>query len=714
MVISTNQLKHALGLFLASAATVLCQANASGTGSDADRIIDLAPLVIEGTWNSSQPGVTGTSGVPVDLAGSLTQSLSSLPGVSFASRGTYSTEPIVRGLSYDRVSTTLNGLRLPNGSPTRTSAPINQFSGAGYRSIQIAKALPSLASGPPVSGGLIAIENNWSTEAIGREPTMPSAVLRFQGIPERNSIHWSANLAGVATPIGYRVSGFTSRSGNYTSGDGRKVPSHFEETGGSLSLGYATTNQWMHAVDVAFREQGFTENAALPLDVMDGEFLAVTANHERQGQPDGSWNFRLRYGFSESSSTLSNRERPTKPVNVDTDTLTRSFHADVAAITSLSNGGEVQFGLDFNREERLAIRKRGPVARDYIWPDTLYKQSGAYAESRWQLNDKAQIRVGGRADYAVSKAREAGKSAFGKPIVSLYSKYNGAEAEKVSVEDIVLSGNLLLSYQPQSSATWYAGFGSSGQIPPPTERYRAFLNALGGGFELGNPTLEPERKWELVLGAQWERKRFRLQADVYHFQIDDFIWRQAIGTTEGVLPFNPPQTVFGYRNVNAAFTGLEIQGEWQATEHIRFPFSVEWVDAELRESGTGFSNGDSLPELPPAEARLSAVLEGNVFSMKAWFQWTAILVASKDNDLPALNPLYADSKSFALHELSLQLISSKGFSASIRVRNLFDKAFTPYLSLPVSSIRPASGDLESGDRIPGAGREFLISCRLAF
>jgi outer membrane receptor protein involved in Fe transport len=681
---------------------------------DSTEVVDLAPMVIEGKWDSVRPGISTYTELEVALSGTFAESLAIVPGVAFSSRGDHSNEPIVRGLGYDRVATSLNGLRLPNGSPTRTQAPINQFSGSSYRSVQVALCLPSMANGPPVSGGWIAIENIWPDRQTFLAGQSPELVFRVEGMPDRNGSFWEAQSSGINGPLGYRASAFQSRSGNYKSGDGREVPAHYKDSGASLSLAGRTGSFWLHSMDASFGKQEFTENASLPLDVDDGHFFVFTASHENQSLPYGNWNVRLRYGFTESDSTLSNRYRQAAPVLVVTDTETRAFHADIAAVTSLSESGQIQFGLDTNREERLAIRRRGPVAEDYIWPDTVYQQLGAYAESQLQLNDQTSLRAAIRWDHAVSKAPLAGKTAFGKPILSLFSDYNGIEATNPSQKDSAFSGNLLLEYRPSGTLTVYGGVGTSAQIPPPTERYRAFLNALGGGFELGNPALRPERKWELAAGSVFHSENFRLQVDLYHFQVDDFIWRQSVGSTDGILPLDPPQTVFSYRNVQAAFTGLELQGTWQLTEQFRIPASIEWVDAQLLESGTGYSTGDRLPELPPAEFLISGIWESTFRSITGSLRWTTRLVTSQENELPEIDPLYADSKSFTLHELSVTLQRSDAFTLSITVKNLFDKLYMPYLTPPVSSLRPPSGDLQPGDRIPGAGREFIVTLSGSF
>ncbi len=653
--------------------------------------------------------------LPSKSPGNFTEKLAEIPGVDVNQRGAFSSEPMIRGLGFDRVSTSLNGLRLPNGSPTRTHAPMGQFGGTLYRSFQVVHYLPSLTLGPPVTGGWIDQKSQWTAPGsnVSKQPSQTSFGVDW--FPDRNGRQWNAFNSGSLGPIGYRASLFRNQIGNYTSADNREVPSRHEDWGGSFSLAGNTGERLVHSIDTVFRKQFFTENVSLPLDVEDGNFWAITATHEfRRSEKSDDGNLQLRYGYTEADSTLSNERRDTRPILVSTETETQAFHADLRWKTIMPIMGDIEVGLDTNHEERLAIRQRGPVAKDFIWPDIQYEQAGIFAESLSQPINDTTLRIGLRWDRVRSEARMADQLAFGRSIESLYREYNGPSANKSSQQENALSANALLRWNPQKTITYYAGIGSSAQTPPPTERYRAFLNALGGGFELGNPSLKPERKWEVALGTEILSENLALRIDTYYFGVENYIWRQFVGTTAGILPVNPPQSVFSYRNVDTAFIGLELQGTWKVTPHFKVPFSVEWVDAQLRQSGTGFLKGDSLPELPPAEFRVSGIWDWKMKSVEANLEWAMRWVGSQSNELPAINPIYDQSDSYFLHDLYLTLKKSDLIVVKLGIRNLFDKLYSPYLTPPTSSIRPSSGDLNPGDKVPGAGQEFVASFTFKF
>ena len=149
---------------------------------------------------------------------------------------------------------------------------------------------------------------------------------------------------------------------------------------------------------------------------------------------------------------------------------------------------------------------------------------------------------------------DAGKLALGRPIKDQYVTYNGPAAAKIKREDWVGSGNAVAYWADGKNLSAFLGAGISEQPAPVTERYRAFLNALGGdgkgknAFELGNPALRPERKAELAAGGSWKRDWWTLNAHLYYYSIDDFIFRTPVGTAQPL-----GLVVFGYRNINAQF-----------------------------------------------------------------------------------------------------------------------------------------------------------------
>lgn len=681
-----------------------------------DPIVDLDPLVIIGARDYLEP-----EALPLDgFAGidscrlNIVQQLADLPGVSLASRGTFADEPIIRGLGFDRVATDLNGLRLPNASPTRTHAPIGQISNQPLHTITVSRFLSSLGTGPPVSGGRISLQSlpPFGDDALGGR--IPDGRIAIGWYPGRDGeqMHAGIDLGTGSLTIRTRLDG--SQFGNTTSGGGREIPSRHEAFGGAVSVTQvAAGSGWTHSLDGIYRRQLFTENASLPLDTDNGEFWVITSVHTLQ-QNGSSNRFRLRFGFTEADATLSNRGRPAAPMPVVTDTAVSAAHADVKWVLQTAEGSELSLGIDGNQEKRDAIRRRGSVGVDAIWPDIRYRQAGFYVQFRAKPSSRWSLRTDARFDYAKSRASLENRIAFGRPLMSIFRRYNDSISGKARQIDRALSANLLLNYRVSEGLRIYAGAGSSAQIPPPTERYRAFLNSLGGGFELGYPGLDPERKQELVIGALLQTDRLHLRADFTVFHIEDFIWRQRIGDTVGTLPLSPALPVFGYRNVAAAFHGFDLTGTWRISDRLQMPFSVSWSRANLRESGPHYEKGDPLPEIPPPDLRIGAVYRFILKSTDGVFQWMLRHTARGQNDLPALNPLYADTPAHTQHDVSLSLSRAGAVALKISLLNIFDAAVYPYLSPPVSSIRPASGDLDPGDRVPGPGRELVVSLKIAY
>lgn len=676
-------------------------------------IVELERMVIEGEEEEVTNKLT-LEALSVATPGNFAEKLAMTPGINIHQRGAFSSEPMIRGLGYDRVATAFNGLRLPNGSPTRTHAPLNQFGGSLSRTLEVFHILPSLTFGPPVTGGWIQQNTRIPDATTGAIQQPPITLLGMTYYPNRNGTQANILYAKNTRPLSYSTSLFHNRFGNYSSAEDKEIPSHHEDWGASFSVSLNSKKGIIHSLDTVYRKQLFTENASLPLDVEDGEFWALTASHALQSKQFDDWMLKLRYGYSESEAFLSNQRRSERPVLVSNQASTQAFHADLRWQMVQSSVGKIQLGIDTNDETRLAIRQRGPTAQDFIWPDIHYEQVGVFVETQSQLFNQATLRFGLRYDQIQSEAQLADQLAFGKPIVTLYEHFNGSDAANVAKTDSNLSANVQLNVKLDSGISFYGGMGSSAQSPAPTERYRAFLNALGGGFELGNPTLQPERKWEYALGAQINNDQLTFRVDGYYYVIQDYIWRQQVGLTTGILPFNPPQSVFSYRNVDAVFSGMELSGTWKINSRLSIPFAAEWVEAQLHESGPEYEKGDSLPELPPATIRLSALWNWETeylrFEIEGLLQW----VSSQKNELVQLNPIYTQSDSFFLQDIYLKLKKQNHWVITLGIRNLFNQSYTPYLNPPASSIRASTGNLNPGERVPGAGREAILAMEFNF
>ena len=678
--------------------------------TEIDSIVDLSEMwiVAESTDSSfAEKSVEKPYSIHSD---DLVTQLTNIPGLSFIQRGEGSSEPLIRGVALDRVASTYNGMRLPNASPTRTHAPILRFDSIDGKSITLNAAVPSLTLGPPVTGGWIEVDTNWQES----HATLPS---KLSGIYEADRAGWSAHLfhpgAAWNQKLKYQVSLNQQDLENYESGDGRKVASHQQNWGAAFDAQVLAGEQWQHQAGFQYQHQALNENASLPLDTVEGEFFAVTAAHLKMSSDQKDWNFRARYGYSENDVILNNRNRGAKPMLVQNNASTRTYHTDLQMKLRPSEETTLRMGMDLNRENKLAIRYRGPVAKDYIWPNTTYDQVGLFTEGFFRVGENTVLRAGARLDHVETQAKLANEKAFGHVIQSLYNQYGEGTELSSKASDQVFSANLLYQSTLSSHFSIYSGIASTGQIPGATERYRAFLNALGGGFEIGNPALAPERKWEWSSGVNFHHQDFYLQLETFYSAVKDYQWREKVGTTEGILPLPASQSVYSYRNVDTSFTGVEISGAFRLAKHWQFPFSFAWVDAQLQSNGVNYRKGDRLPELPGTTARFSALRSWNLssdleFHLRIDGNWTG----SRSNSLPQVNPIYANADSYTLWDLQLSTTFHNTIKVGVSVLNLFDTQYAPYLSPPASGIPAPGSTLLSGDRIPGPGRQIqlLLKC----
>ena len=676
--------------------------------------IDLQPLWILASDASQELADPRFDIAPTLTMASMRQTWQCIPGMALLDRGGSAVEPMLRGMTSERIATSFFGLRLPPASPTRTHAPA-QLMLSSAATIHVISAQPSLTLGAPASGG--RIEADAAADTLNAVPTATTMALHLQ--PERSG--WSAGIhhqrAALLQQPAVHLSLQQQSLGNLRTPEGAIIPSQQNHFSGSLLLGTRPVHGWTHQLAVLHHQQGRNDHVSLPLDTIRAHFTAVAWVHEFQPDSSAAQNLRIRYGASKHDILLDNRFRTMPPLPVSNMAHTRSQHMDVRWRHRAGSHGTLIHGLDFNRETRDSIRQRGELARDSIWPEIVTWQAGVVTEYQFNPAPTSTFRAGIRLDQHHSRAKRMHAPAFSYPITSLYQHF--AEHPQVpasrSQQELVPSANLLLQWITDSGQALYVGWTTTAQVPGATERYRALLQALGGGFEIGNPELKPERKWEMVAGWSVTHPMLHLRIEMFANEITDYHWRKAVGTTTGLESLPQGQMVYSYRNVPVRHIGAELSGVLQSPDgQWKLPFQLHGVHAQLQSTGTGYQRGDRLPELPPLNARIALQHQqawGDAYQLQWECSWH--WYESQCNPLPHLLPIYRDSSSHQQVDLSLQITAISAWSLSFSLHNLFNSTQFPYLQLPASDP-PGSGSLfQEGERIPLPGRnlQFMLEYR---
>jgi hypothetical protein len=689
-IIGTLPSALAAGLCVAVMWPAVIRAQSAPIADDELVRLDLITVRGESVPGWLDPG-SASSGwnVPSNLA----STVETLPGLAMHHMGAAAAEPLLRGLGSDRLVTTLDGLPLPNASPTRTASPLALITGGLTAGVEVTKALHSVTLGPPANAGYIELSQAEGTNADRTNPTYVGTDWNFD---RAGGDTLAREIVGQGSWT-VRAAAAVHSLGDYTAGDGTVVPAGDRNAGATLQFDWQPDPQHRLRLGALFSRQELAVNSALPLDTRDTNTTAFTGGYD-WAVSDTTW-IDARLGVGVTRPHLDNSGRPA-PANISADGRTLSAAGGASVRHKTAAGDEITAGFDATQEERKLERKR-PGAVDLLWPDLRQADVGGFAEITRALTADWKLRLGARLDAADSEARAADGLAFNRLIRDLYVAYNGPAAAQTNRSEIAGAANVLLTGRLSPALTTTLGAGFSRQPPGASERYRAFSDALGGGYEIGNPAADAENKYELAGGLHWQQRTLAVSLDLFDSFLPNYLHRTRVGVTTPPPPPPPGAIVYGYRATEATFTGGELEVLWQ-------PFTDTWGRLTAASvTGTDRNAHRRLPEIPPAAFTLSAGRALSGAALKPWVECSLRSTLSQQNPAPDDMPVFADTSAFTLADVRCGL-TWRGLRLSLAAENVFDRLHYDYLSPPAAAV-PPSGSLLPGARIPGPGRTLTLT-----
>jgi hypothetical protein len=645
---------------------------------------------------------------PLDLSPSLPERLLETMELTFLARGMHSKEPNLGGFSGERVGIYFNGLRLPDASPTRTGSAINFISPAAISQVEIQARMAPVSKGPLTIGGRVDVQSF----PLVRDKNHSTYLNAFHA-SNTNAKAASFSLDGGNQNLAWKLSASTHDNDAMVAGDGTVVDAQYRARSGSFATELRNDR---HTLQIAssYYHQDVARNSSLPMDTKDASLWATTLNHTWISGAI-TWKNHIGWSVSEVFLSAEDRIRPPSVISITAQTRTSSQAASSAIEWDLSPL-ILRLGLDTEEEKRDATRRRELSAGafdDRLWPDLVRTTTGAFAEMELRANHRWIVRSGVRVDRVASDAYATETqvpipAARGDTILQNYQAYSGDSANRIHATETTGSWNLALWRTFRSKYHWRMRTAWSRTPAGVTQQYRSFVNALGGNgsggvaFEIGNPGLRPEKKWDFSSNLSYQSKQFSLALEAWHAQVNDFIRRQV------VTPQGQP-TVYSFRNIDAVFHGLQISGQWTVkSESLSIPFALNAMTGETE-------NGDRLVEIPPWTWRCgiqkSIPFQGATLMLEGQYHYTA----ARTNPSPLIMPIYENSGGYQTLDFGCSLTTVSGWTLSLRLLNALDQTYYSYLQPPVADgPQSRSSELAAGDRIPGPGRDIQLSLSLRF
>ena len=247
--------------------------------------------------------------------------------------------------------------------------------------------------------------------------------------------------------------------------------------------------------------------------------------------------------------------------------------------------------------------------------------------------------------------------------------------------DVLYSFYLTNDFTVSENWTLTAGFGQAQRPPTLIERYAdgLFLSLAQTGFSrmIGNPTLRPERNWQIDMGLEGEYEKWRGKANVFHAWVYDYItWQD-----DTVADFMDARLLRFVNTDLATLTGFELSGEYDLFPRLSAFGKMSYVEGRDQEIDA------PLPGIAPLDTTLGLRLHDTDKGRRWGVECAARVVTTQDRlgtiRLLGTTDTVIEERTpgFTVWNLRGYYNYTKDFTLIAGIANLFDRNYQEHLDL---------------------------------
>lgn len=632
--------------------------------------IEAKEVVITGTAFSTdnRKNSTAVSSVTKDQlvnrpSGNLVDAIAKVPGVSQVTTGGGISKPVIRGLSYNRVVTLVDGAKQEGQQwGDEHGLEVDQYS-AGR--VEVLRGAASLLYGSDALGGVINI----------LEP-LPSPEGKIQG--ELLSSYQSNNgLSGNSAMIQGNMNGFVWRGRasyknafSYNAPGGRIANTGYNETSLSGQLGFNKKWGYAHLNISSFRnniglpdfgrnadgsfedENGNTftnndlKNRTLFLPFQDIRHYKIAFNSHVLFN---TGRLRTTIAFQDNQRRELEDNRATPALFFDLKT----YSSDFKYFFNERNGWEPVIGLSGSLQNNVN------KAEELLIPDYDSREIGlfVYAKKSWEATT---FNLGVRFDY--------------KNINGLQMDEDGApKFNNFSNSFSNVSGALGFTQEFDEHFNFKANLGSAFRSPNIAELSSDGVHEGTFRYEIGNNNLKPENSYYGDLAFEFNNNTVSASIGAFNNYINNFIFSSQLNN-ETTIVDNETLPLYRFIQANANLSGLEATLTLHPADLIHFENSFSYTRGINRATDT------PLPFIPAAALRNELRLEPDFKGLKSSYFSIGLDNIFKQNRIDKFETV---SAGYSLVNLGLGTTFSLGkqpLRLNLSANNLFDKAYYDHLS----------------------------------
>ena len=501
------------------------------------------------------------------LSATVAQTIESLPGVAVSSMGPGTAQPVVRGLSGDRILMLEDGQRVGdvvNSGPDHATA----LSPSSARRIELIRGPNAVLYGSSALGGVINVVREEVPRAV---PSRATGFTSLQAQTATRAIGGSSEITvGVTEHVPLRVEASMRQGGDLRTPIGRLAGTQTDMW--SASAGTSWVDDWGHAGGAV---RIYRNDYGIPGGFVGGHTNPVRTEQER---------------FAGRFRSLIRPGRALEAIEIDAGyTWYRHHEWEPPDILGTLFERQIVSGEARARHARWGPFASGAVGARVSWehfgfggalynPNTRRRTQAVYVLEEIQL-DPVSIEAGLRYDRVELEPDEEELSDIGH----IRARSFGA-----------VSGSLGALLRMTGQLTVGASVGRAFRTPDVHELYSEGPHLAANSFDVGNPSLETETGLGVDVFGRITGQRLSAEVTWFRNAISEYVFPQATGRLSRVrLP------IYQFVGEDALMTGFESVFGWAMPAGFR----VEAVASYVR--GTIRATNEPLPFIPPLEGRLA-------------------------------------------------------------------------------------------------------------
>ena len=502
------------------------------------------------------------------LATTVAQTIASIPGVAVTSMGPGTAQPVIRGLTGDRILMLEDGRRVGdvvNSGPDHATA----LSPSSARRIDVIRGPNAILYGSNVLGGVINVVRDEVPRAV---PHRPTGFASLQGQTATRALGGSSEMTvGITEHVPLRVEVTKRQGGDLRTPVGRLVGTQTDTW--SAAAGTSWVDDWGYAGGSV---RVYRNDYGIPGGFTGGHAAAVRTEQERAAS-------RFR--------TVIRPGQRVEAIEIDAGyTWYRHNEVETSGILGALYEREIVSAEARARHARWGPFTSGAVGTRVSWenfgfggvlytPNSRRRTQAAYVVEEIQL-DPISIEAGVRYDRVELEPHEEDR----------FSDIGHIRARSFGA----VSGSLGALLRLSGQLTLGASAGRAFRTPDVHELYSEGPHLAANSFDVGNPSLDTETGLGIDVFGRITGQRVNAEVTWFRNTIAGYVFPQATGKLSRVrLP------IYQFVGEDAVLTGFESALEWVTPAGLKLEAAASYARGTIR------ATDEPLPFMPPLEGRLA-------------------------------------------------------------------------------------------------------------